>query len=132
VAGIERHVDVPGLMKSGDWGYAQVVVADNLIFVAGQAGNDEDGNLTSLEFGPQVRQAFANIARALESVGATLADLVATTTFITDWRYGSEFGAIRSEILGENLATSATIGVQQLASPGMLIEIQSTAVRPRG
>jgi enamine deaminase RidA (YjgF/YER057c/UK114 family) len=123
---------VPGLPRTRDWGYAQVVVAGELVFVAGQAGQDEHGNLVSLEFAAQARRTFENIGRALASVGATLADLVSTTTFITDWRYGPEFTAVRSEILGENLTTSALIGVGQLALPGMLLEVQSVAVRGGG
>lgn len=130
--GIERHLEVAGIASSRDWGYAAAVVAGDLIFVAGQAGQDEDGELVSLEFEPQVRRTFANIARVLESVGSALGDLVATTNFLTDWRYAPVLGTVRTEILGEDLPTSATIGVEQLALPGMLIEIQSIAVRPGG
>jgi enamine deaminase RidA (YjgF/YER057c/UK114 family) len=59
-----------------------------------------------------------------------MADIVAMTVFITDWRYGSILERVRIEALGDHLATSATIGVVQLATPELLIEIQCTAVRP--
>jgi 2-iminobutanoate/2-iminopropanoate deaminase len=127
----QRVVDVPGLSDSRRWGYAHVVVAGDLIFVAGQAGVDEEGQIVSLEFEAQARRAFENIARALSAVGASVSDLVAMTSFITDWRYAPTLGEVRKEALGDNLVTDALVGVSQLALPEMLIEIQSVAVRAR-
>jgi 2-iminobutanoate/2-iminopropanoate deaminase len=127
VAEVVRHAEVPGLSPAGRWGYAHVVVAGDLVFVAGQAGQDADGNLVSLEFEAQARQTFANIERALLFVGAELADLVAMTAFITDWRYAPALAEVRKQLLGDSLATDALIGVSELALPGMLLEIQSTA-----
>jgi 2-iminobutanoate/2-iminopropanoate deaminase len=126
-----RVVDVAGLSNSRQWGYAHVVVAADLIFVAGQAGQDEQGRIVSLDFEPQARRTFENIERALGAVGAGLSDLVAMTSFITDWRYAPVLGEVRTEILGENLVTDALVGVEQLALPEMLLEIQSIAARPR-
>lgn len=126
---IERHVEVPGLSGAGRWGYAHVVEAGDLIFVAGQAGQDADGNLVSLEFEAQARRTFANVDLALQSVGSGLAEIVSMTSFITDWRHAPVLGEVRRELMGENLAPDALIGVSQLALPGMLLEIQSTAMR---
>jgi 2-iminobutanoate/2-iminopropanoate deaminase len=127
----QRFIDVEGLPDSRHWGYAQAVVAGDLIFVAGQGGQDEDGRLVSLEFEAQARRTFENIERALRSVGAEVADLVAMTAFITDWRYGPTLAEVRKEFLGENLVTDAMVGVTQLALPEMLVEVQSVAVRAR-
>ena len=127
--GPQRVVDVPGLSDSRRWG-AHVVTAGDLIFVAGQAGQDEEGRIVSLEFEVQARRTFENIERALSSVGAEVPDLVAMTSFITDWRYAPTLSDVRKEFLGENLVTDALVGVSQLALPEMLIEVQSVAVRP--
>lgn len=126
---IERLVDVPGLPATRELAYANAVVAGDLVFVAGQAGVDEDGRLVSPEFVPQARRTFENIRTALEAAGATLRDIVTMTVFITDWRYGADFCRVRAEFLGEELAASATIGIGQLAYPDMLVEVQCTAVR---
>jgi enamine deaminase RidA (YjgF/YER057c/UK114 family) len=129
--GPQRVVDVAGLSNSRQWGYAHVVVAGDLIFVAGQAGQDEHGQIVSLDFEPQARRTFENIERALSAVGAGVSDLVAMTSFITDWRFAPVLSEVRKEMLGENLVTDALVGVEQLALPEMLIEVQSVAVRPR-
>lgn len=127
---IDRHIGVPGLLDSSEWSYGQVVVANGFVFVSGQGGFDAAGVVVSLEFEPQVRKTYENIEVALRSVGATLQDLVATTTFITDWRFGRVLTELRKELLGDDLPTSALIGVQQLAYPEMLIEVQATALAP--
>ncbi len=126
---IERHQEVPGLSPVAKYAYAQAISAGAFVFLAGQAGLDETGQLVSLEFEQQARRTFANIERALQHVGSTLSDIVTMTVFITDWRYGPDLVRVRQDVLGDDLIPSALIGVSQLADPAMLVEIQCTAVR---
>jgi len=122
-------VPVPGIADSASRGYVQCIRAGDLVFVAGQTGVDENYRAVSLEFGPQMRQAMKNLQLALEAAGASLRDVVAMTGFITDMRYANDFRAIRKEIMGGEL-TSALIGVESLAQPVLLVEIQAIAVGP--
>jgi 2-iminobutanoate/2-iminopropanoate deaminase len=132
VTEIQRLIEVPGLPVTRPSAYANAVVAGDFVFVAGQAGVDEGGRLVSREFEPQARRTFENIQVALEAAGATLSDIVTMTVFISDWRFGADFCRIRGEILGDDLAASAMIGIGQLAYPDMLVEVQCTAVRRAG
>ncbi|MQA74094.1 MAG: hypothetical protein GEU88_07120 [Solirubrobacterales bacterium] len=68
----QRVVDVPGLSNSRQFAYAHVVVAGDLIFVAGQAGQDEKGRLVSLEFTDQARRTFENIEPELRRAPGAL------------------------------------------------------------
>lgn len=125
---VEKEViDVPELEESRSRSYEQCIKVGNRVFIAGQTGATEDG-IVSMAFEPQARRAFERIEFALEAAGASLADLVAMTVYITDMRYAREFKDIRGEMLGDDLTTSALIGVESLAQPGMLIEIESEAV----
>jgi enamine deaminase RidA (YjgF/YER057c/UK114 family) len=126
---IVRLVDIPGLSPTRSLAYATVVTAGDLVFIAGQAGLTEQGQLVSPEFVPQARRTFENIEVALEAAGATLGQVVTMTVFLTDWRYGDDFLRVRAEFLGDDLAASATIGIGQLAQPEMLVEVQCVAVR---
>jgi 2-iminobutanoate/2-iminopropanoate deaminase len=121
-------VDVAGLRKAERNGYRQCIQAGPLVFVSGQSGLDADFNVVSPDFAPQVRQTFHNIGLALAACGGGLRDIVAMTVYLTDLRHFEEFVQLRKEILGDELATSAVVGVAQLAYPGLLIEIQATAV----
>lgn len=126
---IERLIDVPGLVNSRQWAYAQAVSFGDLVFLAGQGGVDEEGRIVSPEFEPQARRTFENIERALQAAGSTLENILSMTVFLTDWRYGRDWCRVRGEVLGDNLAASATIGIAQLAWPEMLVEVQCIAVR---
>jgi enamine deaminase RidA (YjgF/YER057c/UK114 family) len=122
-----RVIDVPELEESKSRSYEQCIRVGDRVFVAGQTGWGED-RIVSREFEPQARRCFERIEYALDAAGASMDDLVRMTVFITDMRYAREFKDVRGDVLGENLTTSALIGVDQLAQPEMLVEIESEAV----
>lgn len=120
---------MPGLFDSRPLGYVQCVTAGTLVFVAGQAGLDEQLQVVSPEFAPQARQALVNVRQALEAAGAGPAEVTAVTIYLTDMGNLRAFGAIRQEVLGEMQATSTAVEVSKLALPGMLVEVTVIAVR---
>jgi enamine deaminase RidA (YjgF/YER057c/UK114 family) len=65
---------------------------------------------------------------ALQSVGATFADITRTTTYTTDMK--AYFAAIdeRFKYFKPPLPTSTLIGVACLAMPEMLVEIEVEAI----
>jgi len=126
----KQIIDVPGLFDARPLGYAQCVIAGDLVFVAGQGGDvDAQMRLVSTEFAAQARQALANVRRALEAAGTTPGDVTAVTVYLTDMAHLREYGAIKAEVLPEMQATSTAVEVRRLALPGMLIEVTVTAVR---
>ena len=116
--------------------YSQVVTteAHRLVFVAGQVAVDREGKLVGGgDLSGQVRQASRNIKTALASVGALPADIVKITTFVVNHR--PEFLPIiaeaRRQELGDLRPASTLIGVQALARPEFLVEIEAIAVLER-
>jgi len=125
----KQTVQVAGLRDSEPSGYAQCVVANDLIFVAGQLGTDSQSTLVSLEFEGQATQALRNVEAALAAAGASLSDIVTMTVFLADSRHGKPFNELRKTFLGGAIAASTTIGGATFAQPGALIEIQAIAAR---
>ena len=67
--------------------YSHVVVVEGrrTIFIAGQLARDRDGNVVGKgDMRAQIRQVGENLKAALAAAGATLNDLVKTTTYVTD------------------------------------------------
>ena len=112
--------------------YTHVVVAETLIFISGQLARDNSGNIV----GPrnmrmQIRQVGENLRAALEAAGADFADLVKTTTFVTDIDEFFRHVDIRHDYLGVALPASTTVEVRRLSHPDLMVEIEAIAVKNR-
>lgn len=109
-------------------GYSEAVVLryGNLktIYVSGQIGQGKD-----LE--SQMRSALENLEAVLGTGGATLEDVVKMNTYIVDYgpRSLETFRAVRREVMGDSdMPASTLVGVEALALPEWLIEIEAVAV----
>ena len=76
----------------------------------------------------QIQQVGENLKNALEAAGATLNDLVKTTTFVTDIDEFFRHVDIRHDYLGVSLPASTTVEVRRLSHPDLLVEIEAMAV----
>ena len=113
--------------------YTHVIVAagSRLVFVAGQVAEDAEGNLVgSGDLAVQARQAFSNVGRALAAARARPEHVARITIFVVDYR-PEDLPAIeagRVGLFGDHKPVDALIGIEKLAHPGCLIEIEATAM----
>jgi 2-iminobutanoate/2-iminopropanoate deaminase len=128
------HPEKLSLRKSKDGKvlYSQVVEVSGsgrMIFVAGQVARDGAGNNVGKgDMRSQIEQVGENIKDALESVGATLEDIVRTTTYVTDIDEYFKHADVRLRYFGKAIPTSTTVEVRRLASPEHLVEIEAFAL----
>lgn len=113
--------------------YSQVVVvhaADHKqIYVAGQTPRDRQGNSVGQgDMRAQIEQVGENIKDALEAAGATLADVVKTTTYVTDMDEYFKHQDLRMQYFAQALPTSTTIQVSRLSRPEFMVEIEVFAI----
>src|SRR5437868_8356341 len=106
-----------------------------MIFLAGVGSEDENGKggdiLHKGDFVGQCKYAYDKIKRALEKNGATLGDIVKMVTYMTDVRYQPDFGRCRQDTFGSTPMPAHTLLIiNQLAWPGMMVEIDVTAAVP--
>ena len=112
------------------YGFAQVVKVGDTVYVSGQTAFMDDGTIDGEgDMATQMRRAYANIARALEGVGASLDDVVEETLFVTDIDAASGVAyEVRKEAYGGSLDVASTLcQVAALGAPQLLIEIKCTA-----
>jgi 2-iminobutanoate/2-iminopropanoate deaminase len=64
----------------------------------------------------------------IEAAGGTPNDIVKLTIYLCDVAGRNDLSAIRRELLDEPLPCSTLIGVKELASPDLLVEIDAVAV----
>jgi enamine deaminase RidA (YjgF/YER057c/UK114 family) len=98
-----------------------------LIFVSGQVGVDEAGQpITDPE--AQFVGAIANLREILEAAGGTLADVVEITTYFTSMADLPVFANVKERFFTTTPYPAWTgIGVNELALPGLRVEIKATA-----
>ncbi len=107
------------------------VTAGPLLFISGQVGFDRKGRLAGKrDAKAQTAQALENIKAILKANGASMADVIKVTVFVTDMRHFEDIAAVRMRYFPKNGPASTIVEVSKLALPGLLIEIEAVAVVP--
>jgi YD repeat-containing protein len=116
--------------------YRQVAIGTGTrhVHVAGQVAYDAQGQIVSRgDLAGQVAQAYRNVGTALAAVGATFKDVVRLTVYMVDWKVEKTADFLAGvEQAGKDfdlaLAPVSLIGVAALYEPGILVEVEATAV----
>ena len=103
-----------------------------LLILSGQAALDADGTVMGDDMTAQTTFVFDAIAALLADRGATFADVVNIRTYLADMDRLAEYGAVRRAYLAGALPTSTTVEVSRLFRPGLLLEVDVTAVLAPG
>jgi enamine deaminase RidA (YjgF/YER057c/UK114 family) len=113
--------------------YTHVIAATGrrLVFVAGQEPEDSQGHVVGLgDLEAQARQVFANLGRALAAAGARTDQVAKITIFVVHHRpeYLPLIEDARASLFGDHKPVDTLVGVESLARPEYLIEVDAIAV----
>ena len=102
----------------------------DLLFVSGQTGIDETGELVGVgDFDAQADQAFRNLARVLKAGGSGLEHVVKVTIFLTDMANFPKIVELRAKWFMPPYPADTIVEVRSLYLPEVEIEIEAIAVR---
>jgi enamine deaminase RidA (YjgF/YER057c/UK114 family) len=129
-------VNPPGAFASVPLGFSQAIkvrAPGTIVFVAGQGPLDDrsrivgDGDIET-----QARAAFENVARVLAAAGASFKDVVKMVVYCSDIDHQrAAIRKVRAEFVDQEQPPASTmVEVAKFAEPGMLIEVDVTAVLP--
>jgi enamine deaminase RidA (YjgF/YER057c/UK114 family) len=119
-----------GLVVSPAFSHVAVVPPGaTTIYVGGQNAVDADGALVGADdVAAQSIRALANAKVALQSVGASVDDVVQWTVLIVDGAdLGAAYGSIASDLASDEPALVTAARVAGLGMPGALVEISAIA-----
>jgi len=105
------------------------VKVGNMVHLSGNVAFDSEGNIVGEgDLYAQSKQIFENIEEALTSVGASMADVIKITTYLTNIASYAEFGKARTEAFPGGVPASTVVEAPALVKPELLVEVEATAV----
>lgn len=129
----KRALNPPGVAAPirGYYSNCVRVEAGPLLFVAGQVGVGLDGKVVDRDsVAAQAEQALANIQAILAANGATMADVVKVTVYVTDIKYLDAITPVRLKYFPREGPASVIVQVGALAFPELKVEIEAVAALP--
>lgn len=124
--------DVHVRVRHGHVMFSNVIAVEGarrMIYVAGQVSRDVDGNVVGKgDMRAQIEQVCRNIEKCLAAAGASLEDVVETTTYATNLNEFFKHVDVRSKYFEAALPASTTVEVSGLAGDDFLVEITARAV----
>ena len=127
-----EEIAVPGLLEPISH-YANAVRFSNMLFISGLTPHDEAGKLVGEnDAAAQADRILRNIQKVLTAAGASFADVLKVTVFLTDLSDRVRINPVRQKYFGSARPASSLFGVTGLALPGMRVEIEAIAGIPAG
>ena len=127
-------INPASMYNSVQYGFSHATKSQGktVIHCAGQVAWDASGQLVGGDDrAAQARQSLKNLKEVLKEAGATPADIVRMRTYVVNHKpeYLETVGAAIAEFYGDVLPAANTwLGVQALALPDLLVEIEVTAI----
>jgi 2-iminobutanoate/2-iminopropanoate deaminase len=108
--------------------YSQAIVANGLVFVAGQVGLPPDHTeMVGDGIVEQTEQAFDNLQAILVEAGSGLDRIVKTTVFLDDFGDFAAMNEVYARRIGDRPPARSTVEVAALPS-GAKVEIEAIAL----
>jgi enamine deaminase RidA (YjgF/YER057c/UK114 family) len=129
-----KVINPENMYNAVQYGFSHAVESrgERLVHLAGQVAWDENGQLVGAgDLAAQCRQVFGNLTRVLAASGLTPADVVRLRTYVVGYSVDKlpVIGAAIANFYGSvTPAANTLLGVQSLARPDFLIEVEATAV----
>jgi enamine deaminase RidA (YjgF/YER057c/UK114 family) len=109
-------------------GYSRAVRIGNVVEVSGTVAVDGDKIIGESDAYEQTKFLLAKIKKALEDAGASLNEVIRTRMFVTDISKWNEIGKAHGEYFKDIKPVTTMVEVKSLISPGLLVEIEASAI----
>jgi len=127
---LRQEFRVPGLNEPISH-YTDAVRFGDLLFVSGIGPLANDGSLVGPDDpAEQTRQIFRNMDKVLRAAGASPADVLKVTVYLTDIADRAKINPVRQQFFGPARPASTLVEVSKLAIPGMKVEIEAVVGLP--
>ncbi|MGY0065996.1 RidA family protein [Streptomyces sp. QTS137] len=131
-----QHFTPEGMLQPVPYHHVAVGTGTKHVHVSGQIARQADGTpVAPDDLAGQVAQALRNTSTGLASAGASFADVLRLTFYVTRWSpekigdFMAGVEAVAEEIgLPLPMPPASLIGVDYLFEPDVLVEVEATAL----
>lgn len=109
-------------------GYSRAVRVGNIVEVSGTVAVDGDNIIGGSDAYEQAKFILSKIEKTLKEAGASLNDVIRTRMFVTDISLWNEIGKAHGEFFRDIKPVTTMVEVSSLIAPGLLVEIEATAI----
>ncbi len=111
--------------------YTDAVRFGDTLYISGLVPVDAGSNVIGEDAAAQTEQIFKNMTLVLDAAGATFADVLRVTVYLTDINDRAAINPVRQKYFGAARPASTLIEVSALAVPGIKVEIEAIVGLPR-
>ena len=109
--------------------YSQAIMADGLVFTAGQVALDpKTGELVGTSTAQQTEQVFKNLEAVLAAAGSSLGNVVKTTVYLADMADFAQMNEVYAKHFGTHKPARSTVQAAGLPKAAR-VEIDVIAVK---
>jgi enamine deaminase RidA (YjgF/YER057c/UK114 family) len=125
---VSRLIIPPGMEHAvPQFGYAPGLISGGFLFMAGQLGRDDAGDVIA-DPEAQIARAWQNVRGVLQAAGGDIADIVDVTSFHVGLReHLALYKSVRDRFMQGHTPPWTAIGVSELSRPGLIVEIKCIA-----
>jgi len=128
----KQFINPEGLMRPNAYTPAVVTSGGKTIYIAGQISQNEKGEVVGKgDLAAQAEQVYRNLGLALKGAGATFSDLVKINVYVVNFKPENRdlMSQVRARHVNkDNPPASTLVGIQALAKPEFLVEVEGIAV----
>lgn len=128
----KRFINPGGMVKPGAYTPAISVTGGRTVYISGQVSQDGQGNIVGQgDLLAQTQQVYKNLGIALAAAGASFNDVVKLNVYVVNYKpeHRAVLQSVREKHVNkDNPPASTLIGVQALARPEFMVEIEAVAV----
>ena len=113
---------------SGPYSPAILATGTRVLTISGQIADGVDGVVGGDDAGEQARECLRKLDALLQAAGASKADVVKVTIFLTDMADRAAVAQARVEYFGEHKPAATLVEISALVVPELKVEIEATAI----
>ena len=127
----KKFINPPGLKPLGMYSHVASARGGSIVFISGQVAVDAEGKVVGKgDIRAQAVQVFENLKLALAGAGATFADVLKFTIYLTELTQETRKAVmeVRSGYINTSQPPAATmVGIDKLVMDDLLLEIEAIA-----